>query len=779
MKFGAESFPPPSTERRVTGEEEENTKIGEGEEKGGNEQSKKPLSPEELAEYTARAKKFLDGYRNFLTTFSGDVSLKFQLSDKFAIDLENGVVHSDGRWYAEQGYTETQILWAHLHELMHFRDLADDPEGMKENREYIFDQARKTGDLILKKWEEAVGATNPEYIDKLRRTRPIAPKSKQVLNGPQMAAVRYHHTFFNVIDDIYVNKGVERRAPRFEPRREGGQEIAQLYREKLFAQKDYANQPRHLQFLYSLLRDEMVKDEESESGEEVAAFLVSKSITFRGKTYTPRELIDTFIKPRSGRDTKPSTRYGIYRQTLEPIFLDLLHKDIEDWEPKLPPQQPPQEGQGGQSENTEPSDSEGKKPDSSQSEAGDEESSEAPEDGGQGGEANDSKDESGSESNESGSDPADPFGGEYDEFEKTSPDQLDEGDMQDWAEDQAEEKKKEQEVEEQRKREERKRPEEKARESQAEMDAEWCKEHNVNPRAMAEYRRLEEEVAPYLKSLSQLWQKIAYGKSTLRERGMAGNFRTGVDLNLPSAIDQWPAIESGNYENTRIMKRTVAVEKIVEKPELLRVRLVGDDSGSMDDFEKREALKKAIVLIESSLREFNTILNYERPRTKSKLRAESEIWKFGNDAEKVKSLRQGNDFSGELRETIESLHKFEARMGGTDDASVLRDIKQSLSETDWQNIHNKKTMELVIEVTDGGSSVPDATKQEIQELSAGGVIVRALQIGRVDPEERRIFTHVWIEDREPSFGSIIGANMENLLPAIVTILQSYLKDVEL
>lgn len=73
------------------------------------------------------------------------------MSDGFYIDLENGVVHLDTKWFMEKGFSPEQILWATLHELSHFRDLVEDPGRMMHNFEYIRRQAKKTGAVIMQK----------------------------------------------------------------------------------------------------------------------------------------------------------------------------------------------------------------------------------------------------------------------------------------------------------------------------------------------------------------------------------------------------------------------------------------------------------------------------------------------------------------------------------------------------------------------------------------------------------------------------------------------------
>ena len=204
--------------------------------------------------------------------------------------------------------------------MSHFRDLAEDTERIMQNFSYIRAQARRTGAVIMGKWEQKYSGTDPNFIEKLKKQIPTSKKEgAETMNAAERAAYGIHHIFFNIFDDIFVNNMVARRAPQYEQSQEGGKEVERLYREKLFTPTDYRSKPRHLQFLYALLRKEMVKSEQVEITEEVQEVL-NTPLRFQGREYTPREIIETFILTRGGRDTKAGERYFILQHTLEPVF---------------------------------------------------------------------------------------------------------------------------------------------------------------------------------------------------------------------------------------------------------------------------------------------------------------------------------------------------------------------------------------------------------------------------------------------------------------------------
>lgn len=678
---------------------------------------------EELKRYQEEGQKMIDSYRKFFITFAKDVSLGFKMSNGFYIDLENGEVNLDTKWFAEKGFSKNQILWANLHELSHFRDLAQDPERMMKNFDYIRQQARKTGEAILKKWEEKYGASDPEFIENLKKQRPISKKDpSKTMNAVEQAAYQIHHTFYNIFDDIYVNNLVTRKAPKYEEGEKGGEEVKKLYSEKLFAKTDYSKLPRHLQFLYKLIREEMVKDEEAAVNDEVKEAMEQK-IKFQGEEYTPKEIVENFIKPKADRDTKAGQRYFVLQNTLEPIFEKLLMKDLEEWNPEKSEKQ-----EGGEGEPQE-------------------------------GEGN-------------------PFGQDYQEYKQNNPDQIDDQDIKDWMDKHQEDKKKKEEQKAKEKKEESKSAEEKAKEAQAKMDEEWSKKHSINPEVLRQYRRLEAEVAPYLEDLSRLWQRIIFGSTRKIERGMEGYFETGTELDIGKAIEEWPKIEKGQLEETRVMKKMTQKEVLIRKPELIRVRLVGDMSGSMNEA-KKHILQQCFVLLLSSLREFNTYLNLTRSETKSKLEVDTEAWIFGDDAERVKRLRSESGMDEEQIETIKIFEKLQNIIGNTYDNTALEAILKSLMPEDKEKITQEKIMEIVFEITDGGSSAPEDAKKAVDKLVESGVISRAFQIGAVSEDEKKIFNDVWNKNREEKLGEIVGEKIENLLPAITELLKKYLSDVRL
>lgn len=707
---------------RIEGEEKEPIFQKKGEKEGKN-------PKKEFEKYKQEAQEFLDSRRRLFTTFAKDVSLRFKLSDAFFIDLKNGEINLDVGWFAERGYSKEQILWAVLHEHIHFIDLANDPEQMMANFEYIKQGARKTGAVILQKWEAKYGQSDPEFIEGLKVPQPIDPEDpdSETMNATEAAAYEIHHRFFNILDDIYVNRSVSRKAPSYEPDEPGGQEVRRLYREKLFDKIDYSSQPRHMQIIDALLREDMVPDENVILAEEVKS-VANRKTMFQGKEYTIKEIVDNFIKPRSGRDTKAGQRYFVIKQIIEPIYLELLNKDIEEWDPQK--QKPNEDGKG---------EGEGEK---SQSRAN-------------------------------------PFSQPYKDYKQNNSDRLKPSQMRKWSDKKKDDDKKEAEKIAKDKENDKKTSDQKAVEAQEALDKNWADKNDVPYELIQKFKNIEREIAPHLQELSELWQRIIFGSTKKNERGMTGYFNAGTEISIPKVIDEWPQIEKGQLEEARVMEKMETKEVLIKKPELIRVRLIGDVSGSMNEA-KRHVLEQCIVLLLSSLREFNTYLNLTRSRTKSKLEVDTQVWVFGDEAKEAKRLRagQGQGMDDDLIENIKIFKHLQNTLGYTYDNKALDEIIKSL-EPDIEKIGQDKIMEIVFEITDGGSSAPDEAKSAVDSLVNINVIARAFQIGAVSDEEKKTFNKVWNDGREEKLGEIVGEKIENLIPAIAELLKKYLGQVKL
>lgn len=703
--------------------------------------NKETFSEEEIGEAKQKIDRLLQRYQGLLVTFAKDNSLQFKAGDGFRINLETGVVLNDVRWFLEKGFSENQILWAHLHEITHFRDLADDRSGMEARMEHMVTRSQALGAVMMQKWVQAAGEDHPA-IEQLRRKQPLGIKRPALLNSTELAAFKIHHTFYNVLDDIWVNNSVAQRAPRYASRTAVGKEVEDLYREKLFAETDYQGLPRHMQFLYALLREEMVPGEQVQVSSEVTQAL-NRPVLYKGKTYLARDLVDTFIKPRYRRNTNVTSRFEVTRECLEPVFDELLARDIEDWEPNVPDDENPHHG------------TENKNGGGANEESGS-------------GDPENSTSESEASPSEAGTVSGNPFEAAYDEFDRNTPDQLDDEEVEAYVDHVASVAKEQQ-----------PQKNEDAERLQATLDEQWLEKNDISPETWEAFRLHEQEVQPYLAELSKLWRHIVYGSSTHTQQRMQGHFNTGTELDVQRVVDEFPLIERGEMFRSRIMKRMMPGEKTIEQPDLIRVRLLGDVSASMLSDNKMQTLRRCYVLLLSSLNEFNTYLELTRSVTGSTLKVDTEARSFGIQTRVIKPLESTGR---ELDKRATAVRSFDALLkargeGSTRDHLAFEAILSSLTPEDKKSIADKKVLELIIEITDGGSDSEHSTRRAIDELRDTGAVIRGFQIGRPDQDERRKFEYVWNQGRNQREGEFIGSDLGNMVPALANLLREYLGNV--
>jgi hypothetical protein len=685
----------------------------------------------ELQEYHDEVAEFIDAYRPLFDTFAGDTSLQFKAGDAFYIDLKSGEVSVDVRWFKEKGFTKEQIIWACLHELSHFRDLADDPAGMKEVFSDLRKKARALAPVLERKWAAAAAKQNrPDYLDAIRKHRPVSSigsEKEESLSGIEASAYKIFHTFANILDDVHVNGRVSRRVSGYAPGGSNEHQVVDLYREKLFKETDYSELPRHLQFGYAILRAVMVPEEEVVVSAEVQRHL-NRVFNIGSKQYPvlgDGGLVDTFLRPSAKQDTRVSARARIIEATLAPIFEELLLKDIEEQEFVIPAAQSVAASAG-----------EGASGDAS----------------------------------------ANPFQGDYKDFESRTPDQIPEGQIEAWQHG-YHEGKQQRAMEGESGQGDKKTIEQKEKESKENLDRAWAAQHGVSPITLDAYRRIEKEVAPYVRELSQFWEHIIGGKRVELSQARQGYFKRG-ELSVDEAINKWADITK-DPQRAEVMERYERKETIVSRPELIRVRLSGDISTSMRG-EKLVMLQRCFVLLLSSLREFETKLNLTRAVTKTSLQIDTEAWVFGHGAEcvKHKHVPPTGSYDAEV-EIVKIFEHLEQATGmSTRDDLVFKEISTDIA-SEREALRSGKVMELIFEVTDGGSGRPTLARSGIDQLEKDGAFVRAFQIGGKNNLDEATFQQVWNSGVAQPRGQIVGEDIALLLPAMVTALKGRLKDIKL
>jgi len=704
---------------------------------------------EEREIYRKQGEDFVDAHKRLLHSFAEDVSLKFKMGNQFLIDYEQGTVQLDSQWFFERGYNKEQILWAVFHELSHFKDFSNDKEGMLASFEYM---KQKAEDL-----------SNESGMD------------------PQLA-YRTYHALFNCLDDIYVNRTVSRHASYYESNRQGGAHVEELYREKLFKEADFTNivhedgttssLPHHLQFAYYLLRKAMLPEEEITVSQEVRD-LLEKEVEIEGNVYSTESLVNTLMVP--GReDVSVSERHEYVKEHIMPLYEELLQRDINNNEE--PPQQQENDdtsSSGEESTEDNEQDSEGQ---SNQEEQGVSQEQEASEAG-----ASDDQVDQGEKAEQSQSERQrgkfEEWSDIHEQYESQSPDQLAEDEIREVVERREEEKAEDDQDEVPEKIESRD-----VNSYRDSIDKNWAAQHEIEGRdiyrELQNLREIEDSIAPYLNDLTELWQNIITGSSIEITQVKDNAHTSGSGINIDSIIDNMGSLYAG-HTAPRIYEKTVQKESVVEKPEVIRVRLVVDRSGSMYDDEKQEVLSQALVLVLRSLQQFNEILDLTRGTTGSKLKAETQVLGFSDRLSIIKELENEGYLSDPTIDILNALRSSGAENGRTYDHLALDYVLQNQDELNQQRIAQGKVLDILFEITDGGSSDAGATRDSLKNVGEVGVHANAFQIGRVGRDETRAFNYAWNSEEQDKRGLVVGENIEAIVPVLAEALKRYLGGVKI
>jgi hypothetical protein len=199
----------------------------------------------------------------------------FEPGDGWSIDPNAGKARYDPAFFTEKGYSQSQALFATLHEVDHFREATS---------------AKKS------------------------------PESREVWNARQEKTQqnRRYHVLDNCIDDVCDNQRVLQFAPALRD------ETRRLYKEKLFPTTDLTEKPKHLQLAYAMLRQGMLPDEQVQVASEVESAL-KQLRAVKGK----KGAYDV-VKMVTDPNCNPATKRKLTEKYIDPIYEQLFEQDKQE-----------------------------------------------------------------------------------------------------------------------------------------------------------------------------------------------------------------------------------------------------------------------------------------------------------------------------------------------------------------------------------------------------------------------------------------------------------------
>ena len=257
--------------------------------KGGEQSAPSAKMPDAIERLKSDfVKEFKQGEGVFETLTA--LPFSFRFGAQTAFDHTKREVIIGVEQLSKMGITDPkEVAFIIIHELGHFKEMADDPEGYKK---VISEGTRSDG----------LG--------------------------------KAYFRFYNALMDIYVNTNTRNKTSAY-----GGDdfssEIKDLYQQRVFPDRDLTDLPLSTQFSYYLLNMGMGVAKDLTVSPKVAEKL-KEPIKLYGATYSVEEIIENFLRPAIGmRNTKEwqatiSQRKVIIDKTLRPIFESLIEKDKEE-----------------------------------------------------------------------------------------------------------------------------------------------------------------------------------------------------------------------------------------------------------------------------------------------------------------------------------------------------------------------------------------------------------------------------------------------------------------
>ena len=676
-----------------------------------------------MEEARRKAEANIQENSRLLSLFAKDSSLYFEPSPTaktFAFYPEENKVELPISWFENDQYNDSELRWAQYHELAHFIDMRKNPEAFLRQ----FENMQQTADKLTSDYQDKFSNAQPEAI--------CHYFYNQI------------HTLYNCLDDIYVNNLVGIKAPYYHSG-DGAYDVTNIYRKIGYAEPDLTDSPAHQQFIYSLLRDEMVGQQLglSQVSDEVEAALSKKQL---GRSI--RDLINQELKPKPGLLVDPEYRYKLIQNFIEPVYIELLRDGLD----KLPPGDAPQDQQPQEKQSSEQQNQQSEQ-EADQSSTGNQHSKENSE-----------------TSNNSQDDSFDPFNqGPESDRQQNFLDSADEATARQILESFQEQDK----VRDMS-------PQERNQYGIRQQKLKFDREHQITPKMRKEYDKIVNDVSAMRQEMRQFWKSLV-GKSIEYRHAIANQQRKGR-LNVREFIDQYPQVvaseRSGNLNENTVYDRQQLEKITIEQPESIEISLLIDTSSSMSASSKLRAAKEATTLLMLSVKDFNTYLDQTRRETNSRLRANTQVITYSDDFKEVKPFEKKSSYLDNEANIIKTVSKIIPN-GSTNDTAALSFVDQGLSSEQLLKIKQQKLKKIIFVITDGVSNNPDDTAKVISNLISEDVLTFGFQIGDVDDSEEEIFNSIWNKQQHTPSGIIIGNDLQQLPKRLTNTLANTLKGIRL
>lgn len=676
--------------------------------------------PEELKKYLPQVKAFMDKYKmtlastpNFARKFKIELPIKFEPATGFAFYLETGQIGLDVKFWEwkekfKGAFNDEMLLFCNFHEIGHFFDLAEDPDGMQEGFDHMKKESQRLVPIAKKIFEKKLkpGQSLPSYL------------SDKAIE--QMMYKRIHR-LYNSLDDIYVNRRVGMVASSFSKNGSNAENLKRLYRDFLFPTgneqgvapqemeaADYSNIGLDRQLTAYLLRSAMVPDQDILLVPEVKQALDRK--VFKGESL--KELVLNLItKPVSSMASQPrdaTFRYDKIKTFVEPVWRELLLKDLEN--KPLPSE--PKKGEGG-------------------------------------------------EGGEPGDDDAPPF--------EDDPEMTDE-DIKDFKKQKKQKDNKEKKEQKKKEQDSKKKVDEKLADKDLDKLRKLAKENGIEESVAQDYWEISQQIKPYKEKLAQIFEKFLRTVNDKIVEFWETGYKTGrLDVKkLIAKYSDYFTEGAGQFipwNDLDVYLQKEFLQKVKLFPTEVRMRLISDGSGSMVA-DRRDYVKKIMVLLLEGMATFEDRVN-RNFELKDKFKTDTEAWVFGSGHKKTKAFSGVNSGNAAIVERMKAFSGVDLPMGGTDDSTVWQEISESYTDPVYlEKLKKGKAKELIFEITDGEEALSSAqeTNKCVNDITQLGAIIFGFQVA-LGKEKCASFNEAFGDK-----GSAVE-NFPEILPIIAAVLE--------
>lgn len=215
---------------------------------------------------------FFADEERILSDIAGGTPFTFKRGDGWSIDPETGDATYEPKFFEEKVYTPSQALFGAFHEIK----------------------------CHLVETAELLGTEDGQRAyQRLKNRREAKPRV---------------HIWENCRTDVKGNQAIMQFAPAL------AGEVETVYKEKLWPETDLTSKPRHLQFMYAILREAMVPDQEVAINPEVRE-AINKLRNVKG-----RDVISLSTDPT----LEPDKALRLSERYIEPVIEELYQEDLQD-----------------------------------------------------------------------------------------------------------------------------------------------------------------------------------------------------------------------------------------------------------------------------------------------------------------------------------------------------------------------------------------------------------------------------------------------------------------